>query len=98
MVEKSNTATKPKRPVSHREAVERVHRAESFAVELPLVGRVPVPRPDQLAYMGGLAALVALELIEWPVAVAVAAGHLLASSHHNKVLEELGEAFEAVEE
>ncbi|MGA8328339.1 MAG: hypothetical protein WB777_03510, partial [Mycobacterium sp.] len=29
-----------------------------------------------------------------PVAVVIAAGHLLASNHHNKILEELGEAIE----
>ena len=48
-------------------------------------------------YYGGLAALAAFELIDWPVAVVIAAGHLMASNHHNKLLEELGEAIEEAE-
>ena len=52
---------------------------------------------EALAYYGGLAALAAFELIDWPVAVVIAAGHLLASNHHNKLLEELGEAIEEAE-
>jgi hypothetical protein len=88
MTEKSHRA------VSHRNAVERVREAETFAVNLPVVGRVPIPRPDQLAYYGALAALAAVEVIDWPVAVAIGAGHALASNHHNRVAQELGEALE----
>jgi hypothetical protein len=84
-------------PASHRSAVERVRAAESFVVALPVVGRVRIPRPDQLAYFGGLAALAALEIIDWPVALIIASGHVLANQHHNRVAEELGEAIEAAE-
>ncbi|MBV9320282.1 MAG: hypothetical protein JOZ23_02945 [Mycobacterium sp.] len=91
MVEK-----KSRRGTSQREAVERVRQGESFAVNLPVVGQVEVPPPEQLAYYGGLAALAAFEIIEWPVAVVIAAGHLLASNHRNRILEELGEAMEEV--
>lgn len=55
-----------------------------------------VPRPEQLAYYGGLAALAAFELIDWPVALVIAAGHILANNHHNQILEELGEAMEDI--
>lgn len=89
MVEK-----KARRGTSQREALEHIREGETFAINLPLVGQVQVPRPDQLAYFGGLAALAAFELIDWPVALVIAAGHFLASNHHNKVLEELGEAIE----
>ena len=65
-------------------------------VNLPLLGQTEIPRPEQLAYYGGLAALAALELIDWPVALVIAAGHLLAANHHNKILEELGEAIEEI--
>jgi hypothetical protein len=84
----------PHRKTSQAEAVAHIREGETFFVNLPVVGKVEIPRPDQLAYFGGLAALAAFELIDWPVAVVIAAGHLLASSHHNKVLEELGEAIE----
>jgi hypothetical protein len=81
---------------SQREAVEHIRQGETFFVNLPVIGRVEIPRPDQLAYYGGLAALAAFELIDWPVAVVIAAGHIMASNHHNKILEELGEAMEEV--
>jgi hypothetical protein len=81
---------------SQREAVQKIREAETFVVNMPVVGQLEIPRPEQLAYYGGLAALAAFELIDWPVAVVIAAGHLLASNHHNKILEELGEAIEEV--
>jgi hypothetical protein len=85
-----------RRATSQSEAVEKVREGETFVVNLPLLGQTEIPRPEQLAYYGGLAALAALELIDWPVALVIAAGHLLAANHHNKLLEELGEAMEEV--
>ena len=87
-------ADKSRRSSTHRDAVERVREAESFAVNLPVVGRVRIPRPEQLAYYGALAALAAVEIIDWPIALAIGAGHALASNHHNRVAQELGEALE----
>jgi hypothetical protein len=83
-----------RRETSQAEAVAHIREGETFAINLPVIGQVEIPRPEQLAYYGGLAGLAALELIDWPVAVVIAAGHLLASNHHNKLLEELGEAIE----
>ena len=93
MTEKSQQSH---RGVSHRSAVDRVRDAQSFAVDLPVVGRMRIPRPDQLAYYGALAGLAALEIIDWPIALIIGAGHALAENHHNKVAEELGEALEQV--
>jgi hypothetical protein len=62
---------------SHRDVSRRVAGADRFAIPVPGIGRVPIPRPDQLAFYGALAALVAVELVEWPVAVAIGAGHAL---------------------
>jgi hypothetical protein len=87
---------KARRATPQREAVEKIREGETFAVNLPVLGQVEIPRPEQLAYYGGLAALAALELIDWPVALVIAAGHVLASNHHNRLLEELGEAMEEV--
>ena len=92
MVEK-----KAPRAHTQREAVQHIREGETFFVSVPVFGRLEVPRPEQLAYYGGLAALAAFELIDWPVALVIAAGHLLASNHHNKLLEELGEAIEDAE-
>lgn len=91
MVEK-----KSRRATSQRDAVDHIREGETFAVNLPVIGQVEVPRPEQLAYYGGLAALAAFELIDWPVALVIAAGHILASNHHNRLLEELGEAMEEI--
>jgi len=88
---------KARRAMSQADAVAHIREGETFAINLPVVGHVEIPRPEQLAYYGGLAALAAFELIDWPVAVIIAAGHLLASNHHNKLLEELGEAIEDAE-
>ena len=85
---------KTRRATSQSEAVEKIREGETFVVKLPLLGQTEIPRPEQLAYFGGLAALAALELIDWPVALVIAAGHLLAANHHNRILEELGEAME----
>ncbi|EID80877.1 MULTISPECIES: hypothetical protein [Rhodococcus] len=69
---------------SHRTVGRLVRDAERFAVRLPIVGQLGIPRPDQLAYCAGLAALVALDLIEWPVAVAIAVGTAVASEQHGR--------------
>ena len=82
---------KTRRGTSQREAVDKVRAGDNFAVNLPFMGQVTIPRPEQLAYYGGLAGLVALELIDWPVALVIATGHVLANNHHNRLLEELGE-------
>jgi hypothetical protein len=85
---------KSTRRVSHRSAVQRVRDAQTFVVNVPAVGRVRIPRPEQLAYYGALAALAAFEIIDWPVALVLFAGHALASQRHNKIAQELGEALE----
>lgn len=81
-------------PNSHRDAVARVREAQRFEVNLPVIGRVRIPRPEQVAYYGALGALAALEIIEWPIALAIAAGHALVQNEHNRVAQEIGEALE----
>lgn len=87
-------AQQARRKPSHGEALQQVRDAQRFEVGLPIVGRVSLPPPEQLAFYGGLAALAALQIIEWPVALAITTGHALASQHHNRVLEALGQALE----
>lgn len=62
---------------SHREASESVKRAEKFSLRLPIVGRVTVPPPEQLAFFGALGALAAVGVLEWPVAVAIGVGQVM---------------------
>lgn len=66
----------------------------SLRVTLPVVGTVTLPPGDQLAYLGGLAVLTALEIVEWPVALVLGAGHLLASDRNSRVIRDFGEALE----
>ncbi|WP_240918894.1 metal transporter [Rhodococcus sp. 14C212] len=59
---------------------DRARRAERFALALPGVGRVPIPTPEQTAYLAVLAALVAVQILDWPVALAIAAGYVVATA------------------
>lgn len=77
-----------------RNAAATVDRNQHLTVTLPVVGQVTLPQPEDLAYVGGIAALVALELIDWPVAVALGVGHALSSQHRSRGLAELGQALD----
>ena len=79
---------------AHRDSVRRIREAQTFAVNLPVLGRVRVPRPEQLAFYGALGALAAVEIIEWPVALVLGVGHALMQNEHNRVAQEVGEALE----
>ena len=69
--------------------MRRVREAQSFAVQLPVVGRVRLPRPEQLAFYGALGVLAAVEIIEWPVALVLATGHLLVHEEQNRIAQEI---------
>ena len=56
------------------------------------VGPVRVPSPDRLAFYGGIAALALFGIVDWPVALVIGVGHLLADDHHHKLLADFGEA------
>lgn len=79
-----------------RAAAERAGRHDTVAVDLPLFGQVKLPRPQDVAYYAGIGALTALELIEWPAAVALAVGHALVGQQQHKRLQQFGEALEEV--
>ncbi len=82
---------------AQRRASERVKQGKSYSVALPIVGRVPVPSPEQLAIYAALGGLVALELIDWPVALAMGVGSTVVSRRLSDLKareEELAEAIE----
>lgn len=79
---------------SKRAAPRRLDPPERLAVDLPFIGAVRLPAPQQLAFYCAVTALVALEIIEWPVALLITAGHALTQQQHNKSLEDLGEVLE----
>jgi hypothetical protein len=62
-------------------------------IPLPGLGTIELSRPE-LVYVGGIAALGALGLLEWPIALVIGAGHLLAADRSNRAARELGDAME----
>jgi hypothetical protein len=55
------------------------------AVNIPVAGvRIPLPDRQSMLYYAGLGAMTAFEVIDWPVALVVAAGYSLATHerHH----------------
>ena len=81
---------------SHHDVTKLVRDAQRFSVNVPLVGKVSVPPPDQLAFYGVLAVLGVTELIPWPVALGLGAGHALATRYATEAAAEA--ATEAAEE
>ncbi|MEV4654584.1 hypothetical protein [Micromonospora sp. NPDC049301] len=74
-----------------RETVQMYSRR----VEVPMLGEVAVPPPDKLAYYAGLGVLAALQVIEWPMALVITAGHLLADQHFSGLVRGVGDALES---
>lgn len=74
-----------------RAAARRAVAAHAGTLSVPGIGKVELPSKGSLAYYSALAGLTALGLIEWPVAVVVGVGHLLAQQQGHAVLEEFGE-------
>ncbi|MFC7547224.1 hypothetical protein [Plantactinospora sp. GCM10030261] len=69
-------------------------RRATRQVELPVLGTVAVPPPDKIAYYAGIGVLTALQVIEWPLALVITAGHLLADQHLSGLARGVGEALE----
>jgi hypothetical protein len=76
------------------QAAEKVAEKNSLRVNVPMIGTLTLPPPQQLAYVGGVAALIALDVIDWPVGLALIAGHVLATRSHKKIVQEFGDALE----
>ena len=62
-------------------------QAQVSTVTLPLVHSKVAP--EQLAYFGALGVLAAVELIEWPLAAVLVAGHVIATRAHRKIVREM---------
>ena len=73
---------------SHNDVTALVRGATRFSVNVPVVGKVTVPPPDQLAFYAVLGLLGATELIPWPIAVGLGVGHALATRHATEAAED----------
>jgi hypothetical protein len=80
--------------LSGKRAAQRVNAHHDLQINLPGLGIVDLGPPDQLVYFAGIATLAALEIIDWPLAVIIAAGHLLADQRRSRTLHAFGEALE----
>jgi hypothetical protein len=81
------------KPAGQR-AAERVRKRHDLCINVPGLGTIDLGPPDQLAYLAGIATLAALEIIEWPLACIIAAGHVLADQRRSATLHTFGEALE----
>jgi hypothetical protein len=61
-------------------------------LRLPVVGEVILPPVRRLAYFVGLGALATIDLIEWPIALIIVAGHVLSDKHVSRIARGIGEA------
>ena len=75
-------------------ALLRALQGNSVNVPLPVLGTVRLPPMDSLVWLGGLATLAAVGVVEWPVAAAIGVGHLLVQQEHFRILHAFGEALE----
>jgi hypothetical protein len=73
-------------------AVRRTRKGT--VVEVPVLGSVTLPPRDRLIFYAGLGALAAFEVVEWPIAMIVGVGHMLADQRHWGAAKEAGEAME----
>lgn len=87
------TSSETARRIGHG-AVLRAIEKNTVEVALPALGKRRLPPPQTLAWLAGLTALAVLEVVEWPIAVAVGAGHVLAHQNHVQLLRDFGEALE----
>ncbi|ASW57315.1 hypothetical protein CIK06_00265 [Plantactinospora sp. KBS50] len=79
----------------NRPAAAETMRRYARQIDLPVLGSVAVPPPDKVAYYAGIGALALLQVIEWPLALVITAGHLLADQHLSGLARGLGGALES---
>jgi hypothetical protein len=63
-------------------------------IDVPLIGPVGWPPTGNLAFLAAIGGLAALEVVAWPVAAALAVGHVLAQAHDHPALRAVGEGLE----
>jgi hypothetical protein len=73
---------------------DKIEKGLGKTVQLPVLGRVTLPHSDTLVYYVGIGVLVALEVVEWPIALIIGTGHMMATRQHRSLIRGLGEALE----
>jgi hypothetical protein len=84
-------------PVGHALlAAERSIQRNSLHLRLPIIGELRLPGAEEVAFIGGVAVLAVVGVVEWPIAVLLGVGHTLSTNRGNKVVRAFGEALEEV--
>ncbi|MCU1627238.1 MAG: hypothetical protein JWP64_2187 [Pseudonocardia sp.] len=91
---RSAGAAPPNRSTRGREAAASATAKNVIHIELPGIGHLHLPPLDQVAFLGGIATLALIEVIEWPVAAVLTVGHVLANNRHHALLRSFGEALD----
>ncbi|MEN3299822.1 MAG: hypothetical protein V7643_4469 [Mycobacterium sp.] len=91
---RSAGAARPDRPAGGREAAASAMAQNEIRIEMPGIGHLHLPPLDQVAFLGGIATLALIEIIEWPVAAVLTVGHILAHNRHHALLRSFGEALD----
>jgi hypothetical protein len=81
---------------SPTEAVDQAVADNSFHAKLPVVGTLHLPPVEHLAFYASVGLMAAIEVIEWPVALVITLGKMLADNRSHSTLRSLGEAMEEV--
>jgi hypothetical protein len=76
------------------EAARRAGEVGHLRIRLPVLGEVALPAPAHLAWYAGVVVLAAADVVDWPVALVLAAGKALADSRRSAAWREFGEALE----
>jgi len=75
-------------------AAQQASARNSVHVTVPVLGTLDLPPTEDLAYLAGMGVLAVAGVLEWPIAVTLALGHLFANSRRNKTLRDFGQALE----
>lgn len=86
-------------PDRHEQAAQEAVAANSSHVRFHLGDTtvdLALPPLDKIAFYAGLGGVAAFGLIDWPIALLTAIGHLLSDDRRNRTLRALGEALDAL--
>lgn len=77
-----------------KSATDKIQKHLGTAVQVPVLGSVTLPPPEKLVFYAGLGLLVVFGVMEWPVALIIGVGHVLADRRNWLLGQAVGEALE----
>ncbi len=90
----TSPAATTKSPAVVNKAVNKAVDKDATKVRMPVVGEVVLPPAEHLVFYVSIAAMTAIELLEWPVALVIGIGKILADNRSSTRLRAVGEAME----